>query len=280
MNDPAFPSPLLLPGSGGWPLLLSVAHAGREYPAALVALARGGRAALEGLADPLVDQLVWRARDLGHGAVIARTPRAAVDCNRGEDELDPRAVEGVGPAGGPRASHGLGLVPSRLGGAALWRRAIHRDELEQRLDAAYRPFHAAIAGQLAAVRATHGAALLIDCHSMPAQPGGRPQLVIGDRQGSSCAPELARLALDIGRRRGFSTAHNDPFAGGEIVRRHGRPIEGVHAIQVEIDRACYLTRDGRRPGPGFDRVAMLFEALAEGLGRWTAASAGLAEAAE
>ena len=107
--------------------------------------------------------------------------------------------------------------------------------------------------------------LLLDCHSMPPRGPGEANVVIGDRHGTSAAPWLVEAAEAIARRRGFAVARNAPFAGGHIIERHGRPADGVHAIQVEIDRAAYCQRDARTPGPGFDRVALLFEALASEL---------------
>ena len=66
--------------------------------------------------------------------------------------------------------------------------------------------------------------------------------------------------------KGFKVALNEPYAGGAIVTRHGRPAEGIHAIQVEVDRCLYLQDDGRTPGVGFDRIASFIEAIATGLG--------------
>ena len=249
-------------------MLLSVPHSGRDYPAWLTDLARSGRASLEPLEDPLVDRLVWRAVELGCGLVVARAPRAAVDCNRGEDEIDPSVIADARTRGiGPRARGGLGIVPARTHKHGyLWRRAISRAQLEERLDAAHRPYHAAIASELHAIRARHGAALLIDCHSMPPPNGLEPSVVIGDLHGRSARSWVSSEALALVRAMGFDGRLNDPFAGGHIVDRHGRPAIGIHAIQVEIDRRLYLDEAMREPGPGFDAIARLIEALAAGLG--------------
>jgi N-formylglutamate amidohydrolase len=249
-------------------VLVSVAHAGREYPDWLVALSRGGRASLEPLEDPLVDRLVWRALSLGVPAVIARTPRAAIDCNRAMHELDP-AVMAV-PSGaepGLRARAGLGLVPSRTPrNGDLWRSRIGAAELTRRQDEAYLPFHRAVSDGLDALVHRHGAGLLLDCHSMPARGKRLPAVVIGDRHGTSAASFLSGLAGRIVRDCGFSVAFNDPYAGGWISEHHGRPSHGRHALQIEIDRGEYLDARGREPGPGFDRVARLIERLAAELG--------------
>lgn len=255
------------PGRGA-PVLLSVPHSGRDYSDALLARARLGIASLERLEDPLVDQLVAGAIDRGVGAVIAHAPRATIDLNRSLDELHPGAIRGR--AGEPptvRARAGLGLIPTRLNGLGdLWRSPMDEDEFQRRLAAIYRPYHEALDRGLAALSRQWDEVVLIDCHSMPPRAPGEPNVVIGDRHGSTAAPWLVEAAEEIARRRGFLVARNTPFAGGEIIARHAAPDRGVHAIQVEIDRSTYCRRDMRSPGPGFDRVAMLFEALAGELG--------------
>ncbi len=263
------PGPIVHPPRGELPVLLSVPHAGRDYPDWLVAMARGGLKSLLPLEDPLVDRLVWRALGEGIAAVIARAPRAAVDCNRAEDEIDPASVHGQPmPAGRPsaRARGGLGIVPSRTARHGnLWRRSISLPDLEQRLAGAYRPYHDAVAANLDALTRRFGCALLLDCHSMPPAAGGAA-VVFGDRYGRSAAPWLAAGASRIAAKQGFSAAINDPFAGGHVVERHGAPHLGIHAVQIEIDRRCYLT-DGGEPGREFDRIAVLIKTVAVELGR-------------
>ena len=268
MHEP-LSGPIVHPSRGELPVLLSVPHAGREYPGWLVAMARGGVSALRPLEDPLVDRLVWRALGHGIGAVIARAPRAAVDCNRAEDEIDPTSVHG-GPRPlerpSARARGGLGIVPSRTSvHGHLWRRAISLADLERRLTDAYRPYHDSVAVNLEALVRHFGCALLLDCHSMPPAASGAA-VIFGDRYGRSAAPWLVAAASRIAGEQGFAAAINDPFAGGHVVERHGAPHLGVHAVQIEIDRSCYLTPDGE-PNPQFDRVAALIETVALQLGR-------------
>jgi N-formylglutamate amidohydrolase len=262
------PPPTVNPARSSLPVLLSIAHAGRDYPDWLLARSWAGREALQTLEDPLVDRLAWRAMARGVAAVVAHCPRAAIDCNRAEEDLDPAVIEGVDASSvGPRARAGLGLIPSRtpLHGA-LWRRPIGQDELGHRLDQAHRPFHSAIARELDVITLRYGGALLLDLHSMPSRGGRQAQVVIGDRHGTSAGGWVAAMAARLTRGLGFSVALNDPFAGGHTVTRHGRPADGVHALQIEVDRSTYCLRDGRTPGPGFERVATLFDMLALELG--------------
>lgn len=261
--------PIIHPPRGSLPVVLSVPHSGRDYPDWLVESATAGRPALASLEDPLVDRLVWRALKRGCGAVIARAPRAAVDCNRAEDDVDPSVVDGARRGRvTARARGGLGIVPSRTQQHGyLWRRPISPAALVDRLDQAHRPYHRAIEEQIGLLLDRFGCALLIDCHSMPPPPAGTPPIVFGDCRGRTADGWLSRDALEVARSYGFDAALNDPFAGGHVIDRHACPARGVHALQLEVDRRCYLDEALREPGIGFDRIAGFIDALADELGR-------------
>ena len=231
-------------------------------------MSAAGRASLVALEDPLVDRLVWRAMQRGVGAVIARTPRAAIDCNRSEDEIDPSVIDGVRKGRATaRARGGLGIIPARTQQHGfLWRRAISPLQLDERLQQAHRPYHQALEEQLGLLIERFGCALLLDCHSMPPPPQGVSPVVFGDCHGRSADPWLSRRAVGIAAAHGFAASLNDPFAGGHVTERHGSPARRVHALQIEIDRRCYLEPTFRSAGQGFDRVAALFDALAKELG--------------
>ena len=136
MSHRALPGMVVTSARNDLPVLLSIPHAGRDYPGWLMAAAWSGRPSLEPLEDPLVDRLAWRALAAGFGAVIATCPRAAIDCNRAEDELDPILIDDTPSAErGSRARGGLGLIPSRTARHGhLWRSRIDREEVERRLD--------------------------------------------------------------------------------------------------------------------------------------------------
>ncbi len=110
------------------------------------------------------------------------------------------------------------------------------------------------------------AALLLDCHSMPPPARGVPAIVFGDCHGRSAAQWVSAEAVRLTRAAGYNAGLNEPFAGGHITERHGAPMRGVHALQVEVDRSCYLNQRLDAPGPGFNRVASLIETLAVGIG--------------
>ena len=253
------------------PVVLSVPHAGRAYSEGLLASARLSRARLESLEDRLVDRLVWRAVEGGAVALIADSPRAEIDLNRDERELDPAMVQPRPAADStlesPRTRGGLGLIPARIAGSgAIWRQRIAASEVARRVDRIHRPYHQALDAELRAAKARFGIALLLDCHSMPPRgSGGEAPVVLGDRHGASMAEPLVAAAERAAREAGFRVARNAPYAGGHITERHGNPALGIHALQVELDRSLYLAPDLRSSGPGFDRVARLIAAIAGAL---------------
>ena len=250
------------------PVLLSVPHAGRDYRPALLASARVTRETLESLEDRLVDRLVWQANAAGAAALVARAPRAEIDLNRDEREIDPQLVAPPLPPAAvvqsARTRGGIGLIPSRIAGVgAIWNDRIGRDELVRRIVEIHRPYHDAVAAALDEARARFGAAVLLDCHSMPPRGRGEsePDVVFGDRHGTSAAAHLFEAAIGAAAALGWRTAANAPYAGGYIAGRHGRPAEGVHVIQMEICRSGYLDVELRAPGPGFARACRLVAAV-------------------
>jgi len=256
------------------PVILSVPHAGRDYRPELLLSARLSKTALETLEDRLVDRLVWRATGAGATAFIARAPRAEIDLNRDSRELDPALIQPPLPSGGliqsARTRGGLGVIPSRIAGAGpIWRERIARTELNRRIEDIHKPYHAALEEALALARERFGAAILLDCHSMPPRPRIEgtpvPTVVFGDRHGTTISTDLLDAALGAARSMGFRAACNAPYAGGYVVARHGRPHEGVHALQIEIDRSAYLDADLRAPGPGFEGACRLIAAVADAL---------------
>jgi N-formylglutamate deformylase len=249
---------------GRWPLVIASPHSGRDYPAAFLAMSALALPQLRRAEDALVDQLL--AGITGVPVLCARYGRAYLDLNRAAEELDPGMFEGglglpVRPS--ERVAAGLGVLPRMAGpGLAIYPAALPAAEATQRLAALHTPWHDTLAMLLARARARHGYAILIDCHSMP-RPAGvmPPQVVLGDRHGQSASPRLMEIVESHFSATGWRVARNSPYAGGHITERHGQPAQGVHAVQIEIDRALYLDAGRLQPGPGFARMARQFQAL-------------------
>ena len=262
------------------PVVLSVPHAGRAYPPALLAALRVPAAALVALEDRHVDA-VARAAAGGRTGLVALRPRAWIDLNRGEDERDPRVDEGaIGrPVRSAKVRGGLGLVPRRGANAVeLWRRRFGEREISQRIEEDHRPYHQALAGALAAARARWGVAVLLDLHSMPSLGRGRARIVVGDRFGRAAAPRFVARVEATALAANLPVARNTPYAGGHVLDRHGAPVGGVHAVQIEIDRTLYLDAALDRPGAGLAATVALVASMLADLedealgGSWRAAA--------
>lgn len=246
------------------PVILSVPHAGRDYPLALRAALRVAPAALLPLEDRHADTLALAAQG-GETIIVAQRARAWIDLNRAEHERDARVDEGATalPEGAlsPKLRSGLGLVPRRVSGAELWRRRFADEEIRERIERDHRPYHAALGKLLDAAQARFGVAVLLDIHSMPPLATGSARIVIGDRFGRSAASRFVGRIESIAHAARLRCAVNSPYAGGHILDRHADPARNVHAIQVEVDRTLYLDRRRDQVGTGFDTTAALLRRI-------------------
>lgn len=264
---------LTMPEPSALPVLIAVPHAGRAYPESLLAQLRNSTLAALKLEDRHADLLAAEvARQSGAALLVARAPRAMIDLNRAEDEIDwdmfarGRPDSPVSPIPGLRARSGLGLIPRRLPGLGeLWKRRLDESTLRERIAAVHRPYHACLAATLADLRERWGAALLIDLHSMPplGWRGGQPapEFVLGDRFGAACHGALVASSFSYFAEHRRGAAHNRPYAGGHVLERHADPGRAIHALQLEIDRSRYLDARLAEPGAGFAAMAALLAGL-------------------
>jgi N-formylglutamate amidohydrolase len=249
------------------PVVLSVPHAGRDYPLALRAALRVPLSALTGLEDRYIDAVALAA----HGQetmFVQRLPRAWIDLNRSEQERDPGIDDGASRQSMPmmtaRTRGGLGLVPRRVSGVGeIWQRRFDADEVATRIAHDHRPYHAALADALTRARARFGTAVLLDLHSMPSiEPGeGAAGIVLGDRFGRSAASRFVHRLQGEAMAARIPCALNAPYAGGHILDAQARPKLGVHAVQIEFDRALYLDQAMDRPGDGLAALATLLRRM-------------------
>jgi N-formylglutamate amidohydrolase len=246
----ATPFEIRAPQALAGPLVVNSPHSGRCYPPSLLEQSRLDERGLRRSEDFLVDHLVGDAPGLGAPLLLAHFPRAYLDVNREPYELDPRMFEGRLPSFANtrslRVAGGLGTIPRVVGdGQEIYRRRLAVAEALGRIDAIYRPYHLALRGLVQDALRAFGEAVLVDCHSMPSaslghEPSVRPDIVLGDRFGTSCAPQVVDAAEDIFRGLGYVVARNRPYAGGFITEHYGQPSAGVHSLQIEVNRALYM----------------------------------------
>jgi len=250
------------------PLVFNSPHSGRVYPERFLAMTRLDHLSIRQSEDAYVDELFARAPHLGAPLLRAHFPRAYLDVNREPWELDPTMfVEPLSDrfnTASPRVAAGLGTLARVVAeNKPIYRDRLTLEDARMRIEGIYHPYHAALQNLLSEAISVFGVALLIDCHSMPrltrSHDRAAPDIVLGDRYGTTCAPALVDLAETIFTSAGLRVARNRPYAGGFCTRTYGRPQHGVHALQVEISRHLYMNEVTLVRHEGFESIRLLIE---------------------
>jgi len=262
------------------PLVFASPHSGCSYPAHFIGASPLDLGALRKSEDCYVDELFGDAPELGAPLIRALLPRAYLDVNREPYELDPEMFDGPLPAfvnsSSARVAAGLGTV-ARI---VATRREIYRNKLsftdvEQRLAEFYRPYHRAVRMMINRTLDKFGYCVLVDCHSMPSSglpldADSAPQrvdVVLGDRTGLSCHPLIIDTTDDALRKLGYRVLRNNPYAGGFTTQHYGDPANGVHALQIEINRALYVDEATLMRRAAFGKLRSDLRSVIEALAR-------------
>jgi len=263
-------------------MIVSSPHSGQIYPPCLLEKAGLHAHQLRRLEDAFVDRLVDMAPMHGAPLLRARFARAFVDPNREAWEVDPELLCEPPPphanCQSAKARAGLGTVPSRIAGQAIYRQRLSLHEVERRVDMAYWPYHHALQRLISEAQSRFGQALLVDCHSMPsftangalsangglrhlAGASGMIDIALGDRFGQSCAPAIIRHAESFLGAHGLRVNRNRPYAGGHITAHYGQPQVGVHALQIEIRRGLYMDENTLRLHSSIEKLKTILGGL-------------------
>jgi len=251
-------------------LVLDSPHSGQRYPADFAYACDFAR--LRRAEDTDVDDLYDFAPALGATLVCAEFPRSYLDANRRVEDIDTTLMDGRWPHPvdhSPKTTAGIGLVWRVLDDKSpIYARKLSVAEVEQRIATCHVPYWAAVTAAIEAVHARKGIVAHINCHSMPAVAGALswvkvgtpfPDIVLGDRDGSTCAPDMTQLLNDAFRAEGLSVAINDPYKGVELVKRFGKPRENRHSIQVEINRKLYMNEATRERNANYRALKATLE---------------------
>jgi len=253
------------------PVVFASPHSGRVYPQAFLSAVEVDPLVLRSSEDAYVDLLLAAAPEFGAPLITSQVPRAYVDFNRAADELDPALVFGAPRAGlNPRIASGLGVLARVVAnGRTIYRGKIPMDEAKARIAQYWHPYHETLSATLTRQHKRFGHVLLCDVHSMPhealtghvSRGAARPDIVVGDRWGAACSPDVLEQIEDVFRSHGLTVARNAPFAGAYITQRYGQPSIGMHAVQIEIDRALYLDEARVEPSAQFDAFQAVMRAV-------------------
>lgn len=245
------------PAGPALPLIFNSGHSGHDYPADFRYAC--DLAELRRAEDVFVDDLFSSVTDLGATLLSAEFPRSYIDVNRAIDDIDahllyhdwPGEEAPINPTA--RSHAGIGLIRRLVRpGLAIYDRFLSVEEIKHRIAAYYAPYHEALQNLIDDAHYNYGSIWLIDCHSMPdasARPKNTPRLeggdiksvdfVLSDRDGATCRRDFMQMTRKFLQKRGYSVSLNDPYKGAEIISRHGIPMSGRYALQIEINKSLY-----------------------------------------
>jgi N-formylglutamate deformylase len=250
------------PETADAPLVFDSPHSGSDYPEDFRFYCP--LPMLRMAEDAYVDELYEAAPALGATLIGAVFPRSYLDVNRAADDLDAALIDGVWPtplAPSHKTRSGLGLV-RRVArpGLAIYEAKLTVEEVMARIERCYMPYHRVLADACDGLHRQFGVVWHVNCHSMPSLGGragsgnGRADFVLGDRDGTTCARDFTDFVASILRGRGYPVRINEVYKGVEIVKRHGRPKENRHSLQIEVDRELYMDPRTLEKKPGFARL--------------------------
>ncbi len=247
------------------PLVLDSPHSGTFYPedfgtVAPIPLLRMAE-------DTHIEKLYSAAPSLGATLIAAEFPRSYIDPNRSLLDVDQALLDAAWP--GPvnaskKTEKGVGLIWRKLDtGEDLYARKLSVAEVQARIAACYAPYHKAVRDALNAAHKHYGAVWHLNCHSMSALSGqiaeegpgvARADFVLGDRDGTTCAPEFTAFVAATLAGFGYNVKINDPYKGVELVRAYSDPSEHRHSLQVEVNRRLYMDEATREPNANFAKL--------------------------
>ncbi len=282
--DAVPPIEVMEPVAATSPLVFASPHSGAYYPREFIAASSLELATLRRSEDCYVDELFGDAPDLGCPLLRALYPRAYLDVNREPYELDPDMFEQPLPSyvntSSARVLAGLGTIARIVATRReIYRRKLSFDEAERRINGVYKPYHQALRGLIGRARRQFGFCILIDCHSMPST--GLPletdseaaalDIVLGDRVGLSCSPLVTDTVDGFLSGLGYRVIRNNPYAGGFTTQHYGDAANGIHALQIEINRALYMDEATLERRARFTRLKADLKAMIAHLGTFAAA---------
>ena len=254
------------------PVVFDSPHSGTDYPADFDTIV--SRLTLRRAEDTHVEALYGAAPDHGATLIAANFPRSYIDANRSLLDIDPALLADAWP--GPintskKTEKGIGLVWRLLDtGEPIYARKLRAAEVQARIATCYAPYHRAVRDAINAAHKHYGAVWHVNCHSMPATssviseegPGvARADFVLGDRDGSTCAPAFTAMVATTLRGMGYDVRINDPYKGVELVRAYSDPAAHKNSLQIEVNRRLYMDEASRERNANYPALEADFTQL-------------------
>ena len=244
---------LAFPNKHTSPLIFASPHSGRHYPQSFINQARLDSQSLRRSEDAFIDELYEKCVEFGIPFLKATYPRSFLDLNREPFELDQNMFQDELPSyvnnKSARAIAGLGTVARIVAkGVNIYKSKLRFEEAFDRINHIYLPYHQTLNSLITQCKTEFGVCLLIDCHSMPSSEAKTglsfvdpsSDIILGDRFGTSCDTWISDFVHRSLEECGFIVTRNRPYAGGYTTEHYGHPVDNTHAIQIELNRACYM----------------------------------------
>jgi len=276
-------------GIAALPLVFDSPHSGTVFPDGFSTPA--ATSDLKTAWDAHVEDLWSAAVDDGATLIAATFPRVVVDANRAPDDIDPALLDGPWP---PQwgtlnptrySARGMGLLRRDiLPGQPMHHGLLDPLTVKSWIDTLHAPYHAALDSITKAFRLTLGNVWHINCHSMKSAGNAmnidvgkpRPDIVLGDLDGTSAAPDFTQYVKSAFVAAGFTVSVNNPYKGGYLVQRHGRPEQGIHSLQIEINRALYLDESTAEKSPDYPAFKSALSAIGSSIAAFVRSNMELA----
>jgi len=217
--------------------------------------------------DVFIDALWAHAPEHGAHLLLAEFARTYIDPNRHVGDVDLAMIEGEWPHAyepSGKARIGKSLIWRTLDdGRPIYNRKLSVDEVHQRIQRYALPYQAQLQNLINEHHQQFGVCYHINCHSMSAVSGkmgeggagiARADVVLGDRDGTTCSAEFTHLVKDFMQQCGYEVKINDPFKGVELVRAFSNPSQGKHSLQIELNKRLYTDSSGRDKGTGYGKL--------------------------
>ena len=232
-----------------FPIIISLPHSGDNYYSEFIKSSLLDKDELCRAEDSFVDEIWDFSINEGYCYIKSTIPRIYVDLNRHPLELDPYLCSSDIPkfeqSKSLKVLSGIGVIPKVSNyGNDIYAEPLSRAEIRKRLISYYFPYHRALKYMIKRLKNKFKDVLVIDCHSMPSSDVPKKSTFVdinlGNNYGLSISENIFNLIRGNFEKLGFIVEENIPYSGGFITQFYGNPSDGIHVLQLEINRSIFM----------------------------------------